>query len=102
MRELYELARKGVARATSINLLEVAPTQWPTIVRRLAQFKLAEAASSPAMSYIVDREVQRRGGRQLSKDEMRNLIAASARTPFGYNCDSFVVMKRSSISGVAR
>jgi hypothetical protein len=75
MRELYEVASKGVARATSINLLEVAPTQWPTIVRRLAQFKLAEAASSPAMSYIVDREVQRRGGRQLSKDEMRNLIA---------------------------
>ena len=74
MRELFEVASKGVARTSSINLLEIEPTHWATTIRRLAQFKLAEAMSSPVISLMLAREVERRGGRGLSKDETRNLI----------------------------
>ena len=74
MPDLFEVASKGVARTISINLLETEPGHWATIIERLARFKLAEALSSPAMSLIVAREVERRGGRGLSKDEMRNLM----------------------------
>jgi hypothetical protein len=74
MRELFEVASKGAARTSSINLLEIEPTHWATTIRRLAQFKLAEAMSSPVISLMVAREVEKRGGRGLSKDELRDLI----------------------------
>jgi len=74
MRELFEVASKGVARTASINLLEIEPTHWATTIRRLAHFKLAEAMSSPVISLMVPREVEKRGGRGLSKDELRDLI----------------------------
>jgi hypothetical protein len=74
MRELFEIASKGVARTSSINLLEIEPMDWATTIRRLAKFKLAEAMSSPVISTMLAREVERRGGRGLTKDETRNLI----------------------------
>ena len=51
MRELFEVASKGAARTASINLLEIEPTRWATTIRRLARFKLAEAMSSPVISF---------------------------------------------------
>jgi hypothetical protein len=76
MRELFEAASKGVAKTSSINLLEIEPTQWATIVRRLSRYKLAEAMSSLVTSAMIEQEVKRRGGRGLTKDETRNLIAS--------------------------
>lgn len=40
--KFFEIASKGVARTSSINLLEIEPTDWATTIRRLAKFKLAE------------------------------------------------------------
>ena len=102
MRELFEVASKGAARTASINLLQKDPTRWATTIRRPAHFKLAEAMSSPVISFD-DCERGRKTQRSWPKDETRNLIESVYPDAFRVRLDNVVVMirRKPSVGGAA-